>query len=122
MDTYSDDNTMPLYCFLCENPCFYCGRRHNIGDDKIKIHVYTKCDKPWCYSLPKCKKDIIVNFCEDCGKKDASSKNLDIPSPSLSPTTTQCNPAIASKLHNILPSLLKLGYVEKCSTMNGNMF
>ena len=24
-DTYSDDDTMPLYCLLCEKQCFYCG-------------------------------------------------------------------------------------------------
>ena len=50
---------------------------------------------------------VFLKFCDVCGKKD------DSPTPSLSPITNQCDPSIASKLHNILPSLLSLDFEEQ---------
>ena len=81
---------------------FYCGRKYNIGDDNIKVHACTKCNKSWCYILPKSKKDCDGDSCDDY--------KLDMSTPSLLPIHTQYDPVIVTKLHSVLPSLFTLDF------------
>ena len=77
-----------LFIVFSEKNMLFFVKNHNIGDHNIKVHVCTKCDKSWCYILPKCMNNSLVDYCDDCGKNDTS------PTLSLSPITTQCYPAI----------------------------
>ena len=119
--TYENDNTMPLYCIQCATPCFFCSKRHTIGNLGVQVHVCPNCHKHWCYTHPKCKKEDMIELCEVCqeAKSNMKAATLDATSLSspnnkdcdpMSPITTDCDPVIAKQLFDVIPNIRELKF------------
>ena len=68
--TYETDNTMPLYCYDCQQSCFFCHKQHTMGHDHVKLHVCPQCKKHWCYFYPQCKGADTSDICEVCKEEN----------------------------------------------------
>ena len=105
--------------------CFYCGKKHQLGQKYISVDVCTICKKSWCYYCNSCKNESMDTVCVDCieeKERDAEKEidatiDKDLPRPSISPITTKCDKLLAPEIHSLVPTLLDL---EFDSNLNGN--
>ena len=117
--SYPLDDTILLYCFICEKKCFYCGSKHTVNNNDLlsmDMDVCQVCKKSWCYHIKKkCKNDQMSTMCDDC----ANVKTNDVAIPSSPPPKTNFLLTIEHKLevYNSIAELIEFQF-ETNVTLN----
>ena len=109
--TYENDNSMPLYCYVCRTGCFYCSKRHTTSQSKsdgVFIESCSNCTK-WCYTTQNCKGDIDESLCVECKNITQDKVKIDnnLATPFISPITTECDPEKFTSIHKAITVLLE---------------
>ena len=97
--------------------CYYCSKKHRLGQKYIYVDVCTMRKKSWWYYCNSYKKESMDTVCVDCieEKERDATIDKDLPRPSLSPITTKCDNLLAPEVCSLVPPLLDLEFDSNLS-------